>query len=110
MRAIFPIILLALVALGCSSQRPSPLPLASNPEFLSTPETPYGTNAAYGDTYLVAHEIGRQDFMRTLGKKLERNTASGDLARAQRDGYLAGVAQAYDEWQRRSRAKEQQTK
>ncbi len=61
--------------------------------------TPYGTNdVAFDSTYRIAHVLGYNDFMAGRGSQPDRYPLSGGAARAERDGYLAGAAAAFDAW------------
>lgn len=60
--------------------------------------TPYDTNSMLRATYRIAHIMGYNDFVSRRGAALEKYPESGDAATAERDGYLAGIAAAYDTW------------
>jgi len=61
--------------------------------------TPYHTNEIANSVYRLGYSFGYEDFMATHAKRQRQMTS--DPAEAERDGYLAGVAAAYEVWDRK---------
>ena len=66
---------------------------------------PYSTNASVHIEYVCAHIEGFNTFMAHRGSQPERyvNGYTEEVIAADRAGYLAGVADAYDAWTQYSR-------
>jgi hypothetical protein len=82
-----------LFVAGCASRPQGYL----NYEHVPT-VTPYQTNEVANSVYRLGYSFGYEDFM-AMHAKRQRQVIS-DPAEAERDGYLAGVAAAYDVWDR----------
>jgi len=92
LKSIFVLISLSCVV-GCASRPQSYLKYEDVPTV-----TPYHTNEVAEAVYRTGYAFGYEDFMASHAKQKTR--LPEDPPQAERDGYLAGVAAAYDLWDR----------
>jgi hypothetical protein len=82
---------LVLIAPGCVSRPPDYVRGEDVPT-----STPWHTNDVAYSVYQLGYVSGYDDFMARHAKQKGRMMAAP--SQAERDGYLAGVAAAYDAW------------
>ena len=77
---------------GCASPRLSQFKFTSEEQLPKV--TPYDRDELARLTYLFAYTSGYKDFLKERGDEIYH--PPGTVAPAERDGYLAGVAAAFD--------------
>jgi hypothetical protein len=89
---------LALTA-GCASRKPGWSHEQPSWSRYSEPAiTPHDTNHWTRVMFLLFHEVGYKEFAETHLDKIDSPVPEGALEAAARDGYAAGVAAAFSEW------------
>ena len=91
------VLLSLLCIMGCASRPESYLKSEDVPTV-----TPYHTNEVVEGIYRFEYAVGYEDFM-SLHAKQKTRLPMGVPPEAERAGYLAGVAAAYDVWDARWR-------